>query len=62
MPTKKTPTTRRSARKPLADNWARNAAVAAHDQIIMLKVRIAKAEEYAKRIERLVDDHLAGLV
>ena len=61
MATKKT-TTRRPARRPLTDNWARNGAVAAHDQIDLLKARLAKAEVYAKRIERLVDDHLAGLV
>jgi len=41
MPTKKT-TTRRPARAPrAADNWARNAAVAAHDQIDLLKARLA---------------------
>lgn len=62
MPAKKA-TPRHPARAPrAADNWARNAAVAAHDQIDLLKARLAKTEEYAKRIERLVYDHIEGLV
>jgi hypothetical protein len=61
MPTKKT-TTARPGRKPLADKQARNAAAAAHDQIDLLKARLAKLEKYTDRIATFVDDHLEGLV
>ena len=61
MPTKKT-TTARPARKPLTDDYARNAAAAAHDQIDLIKARLAKLEKYADRIATFVDDHIEGLV
>jgi hypothetical protein len=61
MPTKKT-TTARTVRRPPADKQARNAAAAAHDQIDLLKARLAKLEKYTDRIATFVDDHLAGLV
>jgi hypothetical protein len=60
-PTATTPA-RKPARKPIADKQARNAAAAAHDQIDLLKARLAKLEQYTDRIAAFVDDHLAGLV
>ena len=59
MTTKKTPAPRRPSPRGV-DSWARGAAVTAHDQIGTLKARLEKLEGYAKRIERLLDDHLAG--
>jgi hypothetical protein len=52
---------RRPVRKPIADKQARNAAAAAHDQIGLLKARLAKLEKYADRIASFVDDHIEGL-
>jgi hypothetical protein len=55
-------TTRKTPAPRLVDSWARGAAVTAHDKIGTLKARLEQLEGYAKRIERLLDDHLAGYV
>ena len=57
MVTKKT-TIRRAARKPVVDTTARNSALAAHNQIDLLKERLAKVERLADRIADVVDEHL----